>query len=45
MTQPDILEATLKDSKHRLALFSAGEVNALRDKVFTKTGRERKYHT
>jgi len=39
MTQPDIIQAILKDSNYHLALFSADEIDALRRQVFTKTTR------
>jgi len=39
MTQPDIIQTILKDSKYQLALFSADEVESLRKEIFTKTTR------
>lgn len=39
MTQPDIIQTILKDSNYHLALFSAGEIEALRKVIFTKTTR------
>ena len=39
MTQPDITQTILKDSNYHLALFSADEIDALRQQVFTKTTR------
>lgn len=39
MTQEDIIRAILKDSNYHLALFSADEIEALREKVFTKKTR------
>ena len=39
MTQPDILQAILKDSNYSLSLFSVEEIKALREKVFTKPAR------
>jgi len=39
MTQPDIIQATLKDSNYHLALFTDGEIKLLRQKVFSKTTR------
>ncbi len=39
MTQPDIIQTILKDSNYHLALFSAGEIEALRKEVFIKTTR------
>lgn len=39
MTQPDILQAILKDSDYSLSLFSVEEIKALREKVFTKPAR------
>jgi type I restriction enzyme M protein len=37
MTQPDIIQTILKDSKYRLALFTTEEIDALRSQVFIKT--------
>ena len=39
LTQPDIIQAILKDSNYHLALFSDNEIDALRSKVFTKPAR------
>ena len=39
MTQPDIIQTILKDSNYRLGLFSDAEIDALRERVRTKTGR------
>ena len=39
MTQPDIIQTILKDSNYRLALFSADEIDALRQQIFTKVTR------
>ena len=39
MTQPDILQTILKDSNHRLALFTKDEMEGLRERIFTKTTR------
>ncbi len=39
MTQPDIIQTILKDSNYDLALFSADEIESLRQQVFTKTTR------
>jgi type I restriction enzyme M protein len=39
MTQLDIIQTVLKDSNYHLALFSAGEIEALRKVVFTKNTR------
>ena len=39
MTQPDIIQTILKDSKYRLDLFADAEVQTLREKIFTKTVR------
>lgn len=39
MTDPDILQTILKDSSFDLSLFSAEEINALRQKIFIKTAR------
>ena len=39
MTQPDIIQTVLKDSNYHLALFKADEIQALREKVFTKSIR------
>lgn len=38
-TKTDILQAILKDSSYSLSLFSAEEIDALREKVFTKENR------
>ena len=42
MTQPDIIQAILKDSNHRLTLFSTDEIESLRKAVFTKTAKGKK---
>ena len=39
MTQPDVMQSIFADSPYRLGLFDAGEIAALRGKVFTKTVR------
>ncbi len=39
MTQPDIIQIILKDSNYHLSLFSADEIDALRQQVFTKITR------
>jgi len=39
MTQPDIIQTILKDSKYHLAMFSDDEIDALRQQVFTKVHR------
>lgn len=39
MTQTDILQSILKDSNYNLSLFSTEEIEALREKVFTKEAR------
>lgn len=39
MTQTDILQSILKDSKYNLSLFSDKEIEALRQKVFVKETR------
>jgi hypothetical protein len=39
MAQTDILQSILKDSNYNLSLFSAEEIEALREKVFTKEAR------
>jgi len=39
MTDPDILQTILKDSSFDLSLFSAEEINALRQKIFIKIAR------
>ncbi|HDL07185.1 MAG TPA: SAM-dependent methyltransferase [Desulfobacteraceae bacterium] len=41
MTQEDIIRTILKDSNYHLSLFTKDEINALRDKVFTKEVREK----
>jgi type I restriction enzyme M protein len=41
MTQTDILQTILKDSNYNLSLFSDEEIEALRQKVFTKEVREK----
>lgn len=45
MTQLDILQTILKDSKYKLALFTENEINDLRKEIFTKTvkGKEIPY--
>ena len=37
--QPDIIQTILKDSEHQLGLFQEAEIEALRDRIRTKTGR------
>lgn len=39
MTQQDVIQTILKDSKYHLSLFSQNEINALRDKTFIKVLR------
>ena len=39
MTEADIIKTILKDSNYHLALFSEGEIESLRNKVFLKTIR------
>lgn len=39
MTDPDILQTILKDSSFDLSLFSAEEINALRQRIFIKAAR------
>ena len=39
MTQPDIIQRTIDDSHHRLALYSEDEIAALRRRVTVKTHR------
>ena len=39
MTQPDIIQTILRDSNYHLALFGEAEIDALREKVFTKKTR------
>jgi len=39
MTQEDIIQTVLKDSNYHLSLFTNDEVEALREKVFTKQVR------
>ncbi len=39
MTQPDIIQTILKDSNYDLSLFSANEIDLLRQQVFTKINR------
>lgn len=39
MTQTDILQTILKDSNYNLSLFSDEEIEALRQKIFTKEAR------
>lgn len=39
MEQPDIILTVLRDSKYHLALFDQSEIEALRDRVFTKKSR------
>ena len=39
MTQTDIVQTILKDSDYHLSLFSEGEIESLRNKVFLKTIR------
>ena len=39
MTQPDFIQAILKDSNYDLSLFTTDEIKSLRKKVFTKTTR------
>ena len=41
MTQPDIIQTILKDSNYHLDMFSADEIESLREKIFTKTAREK----
>ena len=47
MTEPDIIQAILKDSKYHLGLFKPEEIEALREKILTKTvgGEEKPYVT
>ena len=39
MKHEDIIQTILKDSNYHLSLFTKDEINALRDKVFTKEVR------
>jgi len=39
MTQPDIIQTILKDSNYHLTLFTAEEIESLREKIFTKPTR------
>ena len=39
MTQPDIIQTILKDSNYDISLFDASEIQALRERIFTKTVR------
>ncbi len=39
MTQTDNIQTILKDSNYHLTLFSEGEMESLRNKVFLKTIR------
>ena len=41
MTQSDIIQTILKDSNYHLDMFSADEIESLREKIFTKTAREK----
>ncbi|MGI9256983.1 MAG: N-6 DNA methylase [Salinispira sp.] len=41
MIQADIIQTVLKDSNYRLALFSDDEIQALREKIFTKTAKDK----
>ncbi len=42
VTQPDIIQAILKDSNYRLSLFRDDEVAALRERISTKTTKGKK---
>ena len=39
MTQPDTIQTILKDSNYHLTLFKKNEIEALREKIFTKTAK------
>ena len=41
MTQSDIFQTLFKNSNYDLSLFSAKEIQALLDKVFTKTVKDK----
>ncbi len=41
MTQPDIIQAILKDSNYDLTLFSVDEIESLRKEIFIKTTRDK----
>ena len=40
-THTDIIQTVLKDSRHSLALFRGAEINALRNRISTRTVREK----